>query len=60
MPTLTGYCSEHESLKVRQRLVSGIGLDSGVAIGTSRDWLMIVTQADSAFALPVSYVCDGC
>ena len=45
--------------KIRQPRVFDIGLDSGVAIETSGDWLLVVTGADRAFALPVRCACDG-
>ena len=35
--------------------MSGKGLDSGVAIEMSGDWLLVVTRTYPAFALPVRY-----
>ena len=50
-----------ESLrKITQPLVSDIRIDSAVAIETSGDLRLVVTQADSAFALRLRYGCDGC
>ena len=46
--------------KITQPLVSDIRIDSEVAIETSGDLRLVVTQADSAFALPLRYGCDGC
>jgi hypothetical protein len=40
--------------------VFGIGLDSVVAVETSRDWLLVVTRLYPAFAPLVRYACDGC
>jgi len=52
---------EHrESSEVTQPLVSDIRTDSEVAIETSGDLRLVVTQPDSAFALPLRYGCDGC
>jgi hypothetical protein len=47
-----------DSVNVPQ--VSGRGPDSVVAIETSGDWLLVVTQESPAFALPAMYACDGC
>ena len=46
-------------LEFRQLLVSDIVRDSVAAIETSGDWRLVVTRAYRAFALPVSYACDG-
>jgi hypothetical protein len=40
--------------------VFGIGLDSVVAIETSRDGLLVVTRLHPAFARLARYACDGC
>ena len=39
--------------------MSDIRIDSGVAIETSGDLRLVVIRAYLAFALPVSYACDG-
>jgi hypothetical protein len=59
-PKVDRIRSERESLEVTQPLVSDIGYDSEVAIETSGDLRLVVTPAYPAFALPVSYACDGC
>src|SRR5215472_2406153 len=59
-PWFTGYWSDREFRKITQPLVSDIRIDSEVAIETSGDLRLVVTQADSAFALPLRYGCDGC
>jgi len=59
-PRLTGYRSDRESSEITQPLVSDIRIDSEVAIETSGDLRLVVTQADSAFALLLRYGCDGC
>ncbi len=59
LPRSTGYRSEPESFGITQPLVFDIRMDSAVVIETTGDWRLVLT-AYAAYALPVSYACDGC
>jgi hypothetical protein len=62
LPRSTGHRGPRESFtnQIKQPRVSDRRLDSMVAIETSGDLGLVVTQAYPAFALPVKYACDGC